>query len=267
MTRSVGSPSGSITRALSSPSSSNTPGAVSTQSPEPMHSPRSTSMRIRLPGESSSAMRPARLPPGRQRPGARSSCASGRRARFRPMCTWSRWAVVRSTFCAPALAVEADRVAVHARSAPDHHERQFQMISWMPIRRARACGLPARSGASSSADQALAARRSARPARVQVPVDGPALGVQAEVAAREPLAAHDPPAGPAGVAPEPGLKRQRAARGAAPARRSSVVVARLVDRHATASRSAGLRGDRTGRGTAAPPRGQAVSACRGRAAA
>src|SRR5829696_2322099 len=50
-------PSGSTTTALSSSSSWNTSGAVSTQSPEPMQSPRSTVISMRFLGESS-GMRP-----------------------------------------------------------------------------------------------------------------------------------------------------------------------------------------------------------------
>ena len=64
------------------------------------------------------------------------------------------------------------------RSAPDHHDRQFQMISWTPMRRASACSLPALSGASS---RPISFRRTpvGGLAHVQVPVDRAPLRVEA----------------------------------------------------------------------------------------
>src|SRR3954470_18698507 len=64
---STDAPSGSTTTAFSSASSWKTSGAVSTQSPDPMQSPRSTSTWIRLWGESS-VTRPLRLPLPEARP-------------------------------------------------------------------------------------------------------------------------------------------------------------------------------------------------------
>jgi hypothetical protein len=57
---------------------------------------------------------------------------------------------------------------------------------------------------------------------VEMPVEGPAVGVEAVIVAAELLAAHDPPRDAAEVAAEPGLERER------PGLRRACAVARAV---------------------------------------
>src|ERR671910_1239977 len=77
------------------------------------------------------------------------------------MWMWSMWASVRLMRLRrfPRSVKQAEYLLIP--SEPDHHEWQFQMISWMPIRRARACSLPALSVASQSSISRRASRRSA----------------------------------------------------------------------------------------------------------
>ncbi len=116
-------------------------------------------MRIRLPGESSSGTRTARLPPGRLSAlGARSWCASARRA-CSGRCARGRGAPSSGHLAPPAAAVDADRVAVHPRrSRPPRAAVPDDLLDAHPPR--ERVLVAARSVASSTLTRRSAARRS-----------------------------------------------------------------------------------------------------------
>ena len=130
------------------------------------------------------------------------------------------------------------------RSAPDHHERQFQISSCTPMRRASACGFPARSVASSSADQpprgAPVRRRWTRPGASRPP--GPRRGGCRARSARFPRRRRG-----SGARASPSSARAPGRRALAAAR--GLVVAVIVDRQPRepVGRVAGHRPIRLGR--------------------
>ena len=84
------------------------------------------------------------------------------------------------------------------------------MISWMPMRRASACSLPFLSVASRRSIRRFAARSWSAVARVEVPVERAALGVEAGAVLAPLLAAHDSPGHAGRVLLEPVLQRDGA---------------------------------------------------------
>src|SRR5215217_5183498 len=172
MMSSTGAPSGSTTTALSSSSSWNTSGAVSTQSPDPMQRARSTTIATRFSGESSGT--PARLS---ARPPERGPLAgAGPREPDVHVVAVAQGPV--DALARAAAPVEADRVAPHALGAgPPRAAVPDQLLHpHAPRQGVRVAGTV---GGQQQRDQPACRPPVGRNGRVEVPVHGAALGVEA----------------------------------------------------------------------------------------
>src|SRR3954469_23295853 len=171
-TSSTGAPSGSTTTALSSSSSWKTSGAVSTQSPEPMQSPRSTSTWMRLRGESSGTWPRLSAPEARLEPRAGQVQTQMHMVAMRERLI--------HVLAALAVPVVTDGVGLHAlASRPPRVAVPDDLLdAHAPCQRVRVAQAVRR---QQQLDERIRGRAVGRRVDIEVPVHRAALGVEAVV--------------------------------------------------------------------------------------